>query len=321
MATLHNEEDIQRKDIRVGDWVTIERAGEVIPKIVGPVVSRRSGREQIFKMTRHCPVCKSLIVKIDGQSTHRCPNTLCPAQFSELLRHFVSKKAMDIDGVGDQWVKVFADNYLVTDLGDIYSLTKDKLLGLERMGEKLADRILASIEVSKNRPLSRIIFGLGIPHIGSEIADLLADRYPDIDLLRAVSKEELEHIPGIGPSISHSIWFYFQTESNVEVLYKLKKGGVRLNSRCERVHGKPAPLRGQTFVLSGTLAFMSRHRAQSVIYDLGGTTSSTVTKKTMYLIAGVNPGSKLEKAKHFGVEVLDERQFSAMIRAKGEIVD
>lgn len=320
-ATLHNEEDIQRKDIRVGDWVTVERAGEVIPKIVGPITSRRSGREKIFKMPNHCPVCKSLVVKTHNESAHRCPNALCPAQFAELLRHFVSKKAMDIDGVGDQWVKSFLEQEMVTDLGDIYSLTKDKLLGLERMGEKLADRILSSIEASKKRPLSRIIFGLGIPHIGSEIADVLVDRYPDIELLTSASREELENIPGIGPSISHSICSYFQMESNVEVLDKLKKGGVRLNGGCEKSHGKPAPLLGQTFVLTGTLVSMSRDRAQSVIYDLGGTTSNTVTMKTRYLIVGANPGSKLDKAERLGVEVLDEKQFSGLIRANGEIVD
>ena len=321
MATLHNEEDIQRKDIRVGDWVTVERAGEVIPKIVGPVTSRRTGREQVFKMPKSCPVCDSLVVKIHNESVHRCPNAACPAQLAELLRHFVSKKAMDIDGVGDQWIKAFLEQDLITDLGDIYSITKDKLLELERMGEKLADRILASIEASKNRPLSRIVFGLGIPHIGSEIADLLIDHYPDIDLLRAASKEELEDIPGVGPSISESIWSYFQMESNVKVLNKLRNRGVRLNGRPERFLGKPTPLFGQTFVLTGTLVSMGRDQAQTMISDLGGIISNTVTKKTMYLIVGVNPGSKLDKAKRLGVRVLQEDQFLALIKANGENVD
>ena len=321
MATLHNEEDIQRKDIRVGDWVTVERAGEVIPKIVGPVTSRRTGSEQVFKMPKCCPVCGSLIVKIHDEAVHRCPNAACPAQLAELLRHFVSKKAMDIDGVGDQWIKAFLEQDLITDLGDIYSITKDKLLELERMGEKLADRILASIEASKNRPLSRIIFGLGIPHIGSEIADLLIDHYPDIDLLRSASRQELEDIPGIGPSISESIWSYFQMESNVEVLNKLEKGGVRLNGLSDRVLGKSTPLFGHTFVLTGTLVSMGRDQAQTMVSDLGGTISNTVTKKTMYLIVGVNPGSKLNKAKRLGVQILEENQFLSLIEANGEIVD
>ena len=321
MATLHNEEDIQRKDIRVGDWVTVERAGEVIPKIVGPVTSRRTGREQVFKMPKCCPVCGSLIVKIHDEAVHRCPNAACPAQLAELLRHFVSKKAMDIDGVGDQWIKAFLEQDLITDLGDIYSITKDQLLELERMGEKLADRILSSIEASKNRPLSRIVFALGIPHIGSEIADLLTGHYPDIGLLRSASRQELEDIPGIGPSISESIWSYFQMESNVEVLNKLEKGGVRLNGLSDRVLGKSTPLFGHTFVLTGTLVSMGRDQAQTMVSDLGGTISNTVTKKTRYLIVGANPGSKLNKAKRLGVQILEENQFLALIEANGEIVD
>ena len=183
-ASLHNEEDIHRKDVRIGDWVTIERAGDVIPHVVGPVASRREGNEQVFSMPEVCPECGTAVVKPAGEAMHRCPNTLCPAQFVELLKHFVSKGAMDIDGLGEQWCQVLIDQRLVTDLADLYGLQKERLLELDRMGEKLADNIMENIEASKRRPLQRVIFALGIPHVGSEVAELLVQRYSSVDEIR-----------------------------------------------------------------------------------------------------------------------------------------
>ena len=198
-ASLHNEEDINRKDIRIGDWVTVERAGDVIPQVVGPVLDRRTGQEQVFKMPANCPVCGTQVVKPESEAMHRCPNTSCPVQFFELLKHFVSKGAMDIDGLGGQWCNILIENSLVKDVADLYRLDKEELLKLDRMGDKLATKIMTNVEVSKQRPLHRVLFALGIIHVGSEIAELLTQRYASLNEMAEATAEELTEIPGIGP--------------------------------------------------------------------------------------------------------------------------
>ena len=308
-ASLHNEEDIRRKDIRVGDMVTIERAGDVIPHVLGPVLSERPADAIEFSIPSHCPECGTAIVKPDDEAMHRCPNTSCPAQFFELLKHFVSKGATDIDGLGERWCRILIDQKMVSDLADLYSLQKDQLLELDRMGDKLATRILANIEASKQKPLPRLLFAMGIIHVGSEIAELLTQAYNSIDEIAAATEEELAEIPGIGPKIAESIVSYFQVSANQEVIKKLREAGVHLKQEPQQVRSEGQPLAGQTFVVTGTLAGFSRTEAQSRIKDLGGKITSSVTKNTDYLVVGESPGSKLAAAERLGTPVLNEERF------------
>ena len=317
MATLHNEEDIHRKDIRIGDWVTVERAGEVIPQIVGPVVARRNGEEKIFRMPAYCPECGTEVVKSESEAMHRCPNASCPAQFFELLKHFVSKGAMDIDGLGERWCRMLIDAGLIKDLADLYTVSKEQLLGLERMGDKLATKIMDNIASSKGRSLSRLIFALGILHVGSEMAELLSQRYFSIDQLSKATQEELTSVPGIGPKIAASIVTYFGVESSGQVIERLRGAGLKLSqgmdSRVGLAEGKELPLDGLSFVLTGTLASMTRSRAEARIKELGGSITSNVTKRTDYLVAGEEPGSKLEAANRLGTRLLDEKEFQELM--------
>jgi DNA ligase (NAD+) len=258
---------------------------------------------------------------------HRCPNTSCPAQFFELLKHFVSKGAMDIDGLGEQWCRVFIDQGLVKDLADLYYLQKEQLLALERMGDKLATKITRNIEASKERPLPRVLFALGISHVGAEVAELLTQRHPSLDDLARANPEQLTQIPGIGPKIAESVAGYFQVPGNLQVLEKLRRAGVTASPPSpspflmERGSGGEAggpPLHGLTFVITGTLASMTRREGESRIKSLGGSVGSAVTRKTNYLVAGESPGSKLDAAQRLGAAVLDEAAFLELLdRASG----
>jgi len=308
-ASLHNEEDIHRKDIRVGDMVTIERAGDVIPHVLGPVLADRPSGSKEFNMPSHCPECGTAIVKPDDEAMHRCPNTSCPAQFFELLKHFVNKSATDIDGLGEQWCRIFIDQGLVSDLADLYSLDKDRLLELDRMGDKLATRILANIEASKQKPLPRILFALGIVHVGSEIAELLTQAYNSVDEISQATEDELAEIPGIGPKIAASIASYFQVDANKTVVGKLREAGVNLKQEPRQVNTEGLPWAGKTFVVTGTLSGLSRTESQNRIKDLGGKITSSVTKNTDFLVVGESPGSKLAAAERLGTDIWDEEKF------------
>jgi DNA ligase (NAD+) len=312
-ASLHNEEDIHRKDIRIGDWVTVERAGDVIPQVVGPIVERRTGNEKVFKMPDRCPICGTPVVKLEGDAMHRCPNTTCPAQFFELLKHFVSKGAMDIDGLGERWCRILIDVGLVKDVADLYYIKKEQLLELDRMGDRLATKIMNNIEASKERPLHRILFALGILHVGSEVAELLTQRYSSIDEIAQATVDDLTQIPGIGPKIADSIFRYFQVPSNREVIEKLSKAGVKLRQEGPAVNQSDRPWHGLTFVITGTLESMSRREAESKVKELGGNATSSVTRKTNYLVAGESPGSKLDTANRLGTPVLDEAAFLKLL--------
>ena len=312
-ASLHNEEDIHRKDIRVGDLVTIERAGDVIPHVLGPVLSERPKGAKKYKMPAKCPVCRTAIVKPDDEAMHRCPNTSCPAQFFELLKHFVSKGAADIDGLGERWCQVLIDQGIVTDLADLYTLTKDQLLQLDRMGDKLATRIMANIEASKQKPLPRLLFALGIIHVGSEVAELLTQAYNSIDEIAAATEEELAEIPGIGPKIAASIATYFQAAASKTVIEKLRAAGVTLKQEPRQVSAEGLPLTGRTFVVTGTLSGFSRTESESRIKDLGGKVTSSVTRNTDYLVVGESPGSKLAAAERLGTAILDETAFAELL--------
>ena len=312
-ASLHNEEDIRRKDIRIGDWVTIERAGDVIPQVVGPVLARRAAELPQFQMPQHCPVCQTPVVKPDDEAMHRCPNASCPAQFFELLKHFVGRSAMDIDGLGEQWCRILIDQGLVRSVADLYSLQKEQLLPLERMGDRLADKITANIQASKTRPLPRILFALGITHVGAEVAELLTQRYASIDQLDQARQEDLQEIEGIGPKIAESVFDYFQVADNREVIAQLQAAGVKLHHEMEIVNPTDLPWHGISFVITGTLSGMTRREAESKVKSLGGSATSSVTRKTGYVVAGESPGSKLDTAHRLGVPVLDEAAFLQML--------
>ena len=324
-ASLHNEEDIQRKDIRIDDWVVVERAGEVIPQLVGPVLERRTGDERVFKMPDLCPECGTAVVKPETEAMHRCPNTSCPAQFFELLKHFISKGAMDIDGLGERWCSILIEAGLVKDSADIYYLSKEQIMSLERMGDKLATKIISNIEASKQQPLSRIILALGILHVGSEMAELIAGNFPSIDALSEATQEDLTAIPGIGPKIAASIVAYFQVDHNRQVIEKLLRAGLVLerstaDDNVDDMQGGEKSLSGSSFVLTGALSSMSRSSAEARIKDLGGTTSSNVTKKTSYLVVGDQPGSKLAAAEKLGIPVLSEEYLTNLLESDGSEV-
>ncbi len=309
-AALHNEEDIHRKDIRIGDWVVVQRAGDVIPEIVEPIVSRRTGKEKIFSMPGRCPVCGSEVIKPEGEAMHRCTNTACPSQALERIKHFVSRGAMDIDGVGDKLCQALFEDGLVKDAADLYYLTREQLLGLERMADKSASNVLNSIERSKDRPLARVIFALGILHVGDQYAELLAEQFQSIDQLAEASQEELSTIPSIGPKIAESIVAFFRQKGNRRIIEKLRKAGVRLE-REEIKEGKPEelPLAGREFVLTGKLESLPRSEAEAKIKALGGKAGSDVTRKTSYVVVGAVPGSKLAKAEKLRIKTLSEAEF------------
>ena len=321
-ASLHNEEDIHRKDIRVGDTVIIERAGDVIPQVVGPVLADRTDAAQVFHMPERCPECETPVVKADDDAMHRCPNSSCPAQFFELLKHFVGKNAANIDGLGERWCGILIEQGMVSDLAGLYRLEKDKLLELERMGDKLATKIMTNIEASKNRPLPRMLFALGITHVGAEVADLLAQNYLSVEDLSKAPEEDLTLIEGIGPKIAASIVEWFRDPDNQDVVEKLLDAGVRLQQDSLPIIPAAAPsddspFGGLTFVVTGTLSALSRSEAEGRIKGLGGKVTSSVTKKTSYVVVGESPGSKVATAEKLGTPVLDEDAFLLLLESPG----
>ena len=312
-ASLHNEEDILRKDIREGDWVTIERAGEVIPQVIGPILDRRTGSEVPFKMPSHCPICASLIVKTTDDAMHRCANVSCPAQFFELLKHFVSKGAMNIDGLGEKWCNILIEKGLITDISDLYKLRKSDLIDIERMGEILATKIISNIEESKTNTLATFLYSLGIFHVGSEVAELLAAKYDNLGSIIAASHEDLIAIQGIGPKIADSLVSYFSVPSNLEIIDKLFDLGIEPSNNKTSDIESDSPWKGLTFVITGSLSSMTRREAETLVKSLGGSATSSVTGKTNFLIAGESPGSKLQSAEATGIPILSEEDFNNLL--------
>ena len=308
-ATLHNEEDINRKDIRVGDWVTVERAGDVIPQVVSPVVGRRTGQERRFVMPVDCPKCSSKVIKRQDDSSHRCPNQSCSAKFYELLKHFVGREGMDIRGLGERWCGALIDANLVKDLADIFDL-------IDRMGEHLASNILNAINDSKNRPLGRLIFALGILHVGSETADVLARTFASMDKLKDASENELNAIDGVGPKIALSIRRYFDSEVNLAVIERLREVGVKFQDLGMEARVSTGPLTGVRLCITGTLHTMSRKQAEERVEAKGGQSSPNVSKMTDLLVVGENPGSKVEAARKIGTTLLSEDEFLDMLEVK-----
>ena len=310
-ASLHNEDDIRRKDIRVGDRVLIERAGEVIPHVI-KTMETDPERAPVYSIPRRCPVSGDEVVREPGEAMYYCPNTSCPAQFYELLKHYAHRGTMDIDGLGESLAGALIEAGLVGDLADLYAITAEQLIELERMGEKSAENLVSAIVASKGRPLERLIFALGVRHVGYETARLLAQRYRNMETLGAASEEELTRIAGIGPKIAESIAAYFRVEKNREVLERLKAAGVDPQAEIVEPEG-PQPLEGLTLVVTGTLDAMTREEAEQTIRALGGKVVSSVSKKTDYLVAGVDAGSKLQKAVQLGTKQLDEAEFLELI--------
>jgi len=323
-AALHNEDDIRRKDIRIGDTVIVQRAGEVIPEVIGPIISKRTGKEKEFSLKEKvfdtekkrpaCPECKAEVIKPEGEVMYYCSNAACPAQIQQRLEHFASRGAMDIRGIGESQSTMLLREGLVKDVADLYDLSQEQLARLERMGDKSANNIITAINNSKRQPLARVVFGLGIRHIGGEMAELLAKHFGSIDRLANASREELMFIPAIGPKIADSIIAFFRQEENRRIIERLKKAGVKLEEEVAR--GEELPLAGQEFVITGRLEAFSRDEAEARIKALGGTAKSDVTKKTTYLVVGVDPGSKLAKAQALGIEQIKEEELLQLLRQK-----
>jgi len=318
-AALHNEDDIRRKDIRIGDTVIVQRAGEVIPEVVGPIKSKRSGQEKEFNLLEKvfdkekkrpaCPICGAEVVQPEGEVMYYCSNAACPAQAQQRLEHFASRGAMDIRGIGESQSATLLMEGLATDSSDLYYLKdkKEQLLSLDKMAEKSVSNMLNAIEKSKERPLARVIFALGIRHIGGETAELLAKGFHSLEALSNASRDDLISIETIGPKIADSIIAFFRQEENRNIIKRLKEAGVKLEEKA--VKPEALPLTGVEFVLTGSLESFPRKEAEERIKALGGTTSSSVTKKTTYLVTGADPGSKLAKAQTLGTKILNEEEF------------
>lgn len=305
-ATLHNEDEIRRKDIRVGDTVVIQRAGDVIPQVVEVVTERRTGDEQPFALPDHCPVCGAQVERLPDEAMAYCTNISCPAQVRERIKHYVSRGAMDVEGLGERNVDRFVDLGFLHDVADMYHLEREKLLALERFGEKSVDNLLREIAVSTNRPLARLIFALGIRHVGERASGLLAEAFGNMDALIAAPSEDLAKVSGVGDTIARSITDFFAEPRNRELVEKLRAAGVLLADAPRAVVVGPQPLAGKTYVLTGRLEAMSRPEAEARLKELGAATTSTVTKKTAAVIVGAEPGSKAERAIALKVPTLDE---------------
>jgi len=306
MATLHNEDYVRKKDIRAGDIVTVRRAGEVIPEIVGPVVSARGDKHlPEFRLPTKCPVCGTPIVRAEGEAMAYCPNSVCPAQVIERLNHFASRGALDIEGLGERMSYALVEAGFVHDVGDVYSLRAEDVLQLQRTGEKLVANLLGNIEKSKQRPFARVLYALGIRFVGFQNAQLIADAVGDMDRLAAMSEADLQTIEQIGPRIAASVANFFAQAANRKVVEKLRAAGVTLRGPV-KARASGGPLAGKTFVLTGTMPTLSREQASELIAAAGGKVAGSVSKKTDYVVAGEAAGSKLAKAESLGIRIIDE---------------
>jgi DNA ligase (NAD+) len=312
MATLHNEADILRKDIRAGDTVIVHRAGDVIPYVVGPVLELRPKKAPVFKLPERCPVCGSKVDRPPDDAFAYCTNLACPSQLRERIRHYCSRGAMDIEGVGDVLAYALVEAKLCRDVADLYELTAERMAVLPRMGEKSIRNVLDAIEGSKRRGLARLLSALGIRYVGGQNAALLAGEFGSIDAIAAATEEELASVDGIGPQIAESVAFFFRQPPNLAVIARLKQCGVDTTAP-KRPKAAAGPLSGKTFVLTGTLPNLTREAATELIVAAGGKVASSVSKKTDYVVAGEEAGSKLAKAESLGVAILDEKGLRALL--------
>ena len=309
-ATLHNEDEIEKKGIRIGDTVLIQRAGDVIPEVVKVIESKRTGTETVFVMPKRCPVCDSLVTRAKDESATRCINSTCPAQVKERIKHFASKGAFDIDGLGDKLVEQLVDRGLLSSYADIFQLEEEQLLHLQRMGKKSAWNLLLAIEGSKKVTLSRFIYALGIRHVGEHVAGILADKYRIFESLSNASTDDLKSIEGIGPVLAESLPKFFRQNENQVTISQILNLGVQV---VHRDFEKRDVLDGKIFVLTGTLVSMTRSEAQNLIKMAGGNMARSVTQNTDYLVVGKSPGSKLDRARERHVEIIDEAVLKRLI--------
>jgi DNA ligase (NAD+) len=316
-ASLHNADEVERKDVRVGDTVVVQRAGDVIPQIVAVIPSKRPPGARPWRMPEHCPECGSKVVRLEGEAVTRCPDLDCPAQLRNNLLHLASRSALDIDGLGVKLVDQLLSSGRVKRLSDLYTLKTEDLLALERMGERSAANLLASIERSKHTTFARFLIALGIRHVGEGVAELLADHFAgDLDALMAASQDEIDAIEGIGPTIAESVARFFADPRNREEIERLRKLGVTWPRGERRRRAEGGPLAGKSVVLTGALSSMTREEAKERIEAAGGRVTSSVSKKTDFVVAGEDPGSKLRKAQELGVEVLDEAGLLARLEGR-----
>jgi DNA ligase (NAD+) len=317
-ATLHNQDEVARKDIREGDTVVVRKAGDVIPEVVAPVLTRRPADSVPWTFPTTCPVCGGPLVRLEGEADHYCVDLECPAQRAQRIIHFASRGAMDIEGLGEKLASALCERGLVTDVADIYALDKATVLSMERFADKSADNLVAAIEASKSRPLAKLLVGLGIRHVGPTAAVALAAELGHMDAIAGAGVDELVAVEGVGPIIAESVQRFFAADGNRAVVEKLRAAGVNLEGP-QRPAGTgegdtgALPLAGLTFVLTGTLPAMTRDEAQAAIEAAGGKVSGSVSKKTAYVVAGESPGSKLDKAQSLGVPVLDEDGLRALL--------
>ena len=309
-ATLHNEDEIGKKDIRIGDKVLLQRAGDVIPEIVKVIASERDGSETQFKMPKKCPVCDSPVIRMAGEAAIRCINSSCSAQLKKRIKHFASKRAFDIDGLGDKLVDQLVDENLLSSFADIFSLNEEPIENLERMGAKSAANLVNAIEQSKSIEFARFLYALGIRHAGEHVSALLADHFPDLLSLMNGSREELEAVEGIGPIVADSVVNFFEQKRNQGIIQQILDCGVKLGTTARKTTGK---LRSRIFVLTGTLESMQRSQAKDLIKAASGKVSGSISGNTDYLVAGESPGEKLNKAKELGIKIIDEAQLKKLL--------
>ncbi|MDO8496006.1 MAG: NAD-dependent DNA ligase LigA [bacterium] len=311
-ATLHNLDEIKRLGVKIGDTVIVSRAGDVIPDVGQVLKELRTGKEKEFQMPKKCPVCDSRVEQISGQVAYRCTNRDCPAVKRKAIYHFVSRKAFNVEGIGPQIIDQLMEAGLVRDAADLFSLKKEDLLNLERFAEKSAQNTVDAVQSKKNVTLDKFIYSLGIEHVGEETAVALARKFKNLDSIKNVSLENLENVPDIGPVVAQSIYEWFQKSYNLRIIDKFKKAGVHVLD--EKIIKGSTKLDGKTFVLTGGLESMSREEAKDRVRELGGDISSAVSKETDYIVAGIEPGSKYDKAKKLGVKILTEKEFLELLK-------
>jgi len=306
-ATLHNMDEIERKDVRIGDYVIVQRAGDVIPEVTKSIVEKRTGMETKFIMPEKCPSCDSKVVRKDGEVAYRCINASCHAQLKERIRHYSSRSAMNIDGLGEKFIDQMVERGLVKDMSDLYNLKPEDFFHLERMGTKLAENLFNAIKKSKETTFDRFLFGLGIRHVGEHLAKLLAKEFHNLENIIKTPKENLLKVREIGEEIADSITEFFSNRDNLKLIEKLLKKGIKIKS-IEKTKGE-LPLKGKSVVFTGKLSSMTRGKAKELVEGLGGKISGSVSVKTDLVIAGPDAGSKLQKAQQLGVKVIDEEEF------------
>jgi DNA ligase (NAD+) len=314
-ATLHNADEVQRKDIRVGDTVIVRRAGDVIPEVVKSLPELRPDDVTLFVMPTRCPACGSEVETIEGEAIARCSGGLyCPAQHKEAVKHFASRKAMNIDGLGDKMVDQLLENGLIGTVADLYQLTVEKIAGLDRMAEKSASNLINALNASRHTTLPRFLFALGIREVGEVTARTLAEWFRNLDTLKTADEMTLQTAPDIGPTVARHVFTFFRQSHNLEVLQRLVDAGIHWDAMPERIEAEALPFAGKTFVITGTLDSLSREEAKALVHSLGGKAAGSVSAKTDYVVAGADPGSKLSKAQALDIPVLDEAAFLSLCR-------